>query len=43
MAHMKEKRSAYGVVVGNCEGKRPHGRPRHSWQDNSKMDLKEAD
>lgn len=42
MAHMRENRNAYGVVIGNREGKRPHGRPWHSWQDNSKMDLQEA-
>jgi hypothetical protein len=43
VAHVRENRNAYGVVVGNHEGKRPHGRPRHSRQDNSKMDLKEAE
>jgi len=40
---MRGNRNAYRVVAGNCEGKRPHGRPRHSWQDNSKTDLKEAE
>jgi len=25
--------------VGKLEGKRPLGRPRHRWQDNTKMDL----
>jgi hypothetical protein len=25
--------------VGNPEGKRPLGRPRHEWVDNIKMDL----
>ena len=24
------------------EGKRPFGRPRHRWEDNSKMDLQEV-
>jgi ferric iron reductase protein FhuF len=28
--------------VGNPEGKRPLGRPRHRWMDNIKMDLKET-
>jgi len=27
--------------VGKLEEKRPLGRPRHSWDDNTKMDLKE--
>jgi hypothetical protein len=40
---MRENRNAYGAVVGNHESERAHGRPRHSWQDNSKMDLKEAE
>jgi hypothetical protein len=40
---MRENRNAYGVVVGNREGKRPRGRPRYSWQGNSKMDLREAE
>jgi hypothetical protein len=28
-------------LVGKPEGKRPLGRPRHRWIDNSKMDLLE--
>jgi hypothetical protein len=27
--------------VRKPEGKRPLGRPRHRWEDNTKMDLKE--
>jgi hypothetical protein len=38
---MGEKRNAYRVFVGNPEGKRPLGRPRHRWVDNIKMDLRE--
>jgi hypothetical protein len=30
------------VLVGKPEGKRPLGRPRHRWEDNMKMDLKEV-
>ena len=30
------------VIVGKPEGKRPLGRPRHRWEDNIKMDLKEV-
>jgi hypothetical protein len=36
---MGEKRSAYRILVGRAEGKRPLGRPRHSWKDNIMMDL----
>jgi hypothetical protein len=42
MARMGEKRNAYRLVVGNPEGKRPLGRPRHRWVDNIRMDLGEA-
>jgi hypothetical protein len=28
-------------LVGRTEGKRPLGRPRHRWEDNIKMDLRE--
>ena len=36
--------SAYGgeqMRMGKPEGKRPLGRPKHSWKDNIKMDLQE--
>jgi hypothetical protein len=29
------------VLVGRPKGKRPLGRPRHRWEDNIKMDLRE--
>ena len=32
----------YMILVGKPEGKRPLGRPRHRWEDNIKMDLKEV-
>jgi hypothetical protein len=38
---MKEKRSVYRVLVGRLEGKRPLGRPRHRWEDNIKIELRE--
>jgi hypothetical protein len=28
-------------LVGRPEGKRPLGRPRHRWEDNIKLDLRE--
>jgi hypothetical protein len=37
---MGEKRNAYRISVGNPEGKRPLGRPRHRWVDSIKMDLR---
>jgi hypothetical protein len=38
---MVEKRNAYRILVGNPEGKRPLGRPRHRWADNIKTDVTE--
>jgi hypothetical protein len=32
---------AYRILVGKPEEKRPLGRPRHMWEDNIKMDLRE--
>jgi hypothetical protein len=29
---MRKKTASYGVLVGNREGKRPFGRPRHAWE-----------
>jgi hypothetical protein len=34
-----EVRNAYGILVGQSEGKRPLGRPNHRWEDHIKMDL----
>ncbi|KAJ4441956.1 hypothetical protein ANN_11820 [Periplaneta americana] len=42
VAHMGESRSAYRVLVGRPEGKRPLGRPRRRWEINIKMDLSEV-
>jgi len=39
VARMGESSGIYRVLVGNPEGKRPLVRPRHRWEDNSKMDL----
>ena len=43
VAQMGERRGIYRVWVGKPEGKRPLGRPRHSWEDNIKMDLQEVE
>jgi hypothetical protein len=41
VARMGEGRDVYRVLVGRPKGKRPLGRPRHRWEDNIKMDLRE--
>jgi hypothetical protein len=38
---MGDGRGVYRVLVGRPEGKRPLGRPRHRWEYNIKMDLRE--
>jgi hypothetical protein len=38
---MGEKRNVYRLLVGKPEGKRPLGRPRRRWMDNTKMGLLE--
>jgi hypothetical protein len=38
---MGEKLNAYKILVGKPEGKRPLGKPRRTWEDNIKMDLRE--
>ena len=37
-----DKRGVYRVLVGKPEGKKPLGRSRRRWDDNSKMDLEEV-
>ena len=39
MACTGDMRGAYRVLMGQLEGKRPLGRPRHRWESNIKMDL----
>jgi hypothetical protein len=41
VARRGEGRGVYRILVGRPEGKRPLGRPRHRWEDNIKMDLRE--
>jgi hypothetical protein len=41
VALMGEGRGVYKVLVGKPEGKRPLGRPRHTWEDNIKLELRE--
>jgi hypothetical protein len=39
---IREKRNVYIIFVGRLEGKRQFWRPRHRWEDNIQMDLKET-
>jgi hypothetical protein len=39
---MGKGRGMYRIPVGNPEGKKPLGRPRHRWEDNIRMDLQEV-
>jgi hypothetical protein len=39
---MGARRGAYRALVGKPEGRRPLERPRHRWEDNIKMDLREV-
>ena len=41
VTRMGEGRSAFKILTGTPVGKRPLGRPRHRWEDNIRMDLKE--
>jgi hypothetical protein len=37
-----KSRGVYRVLVGKPEGRRPLERPRHKWEGNIKMDLREV-
>jgi hypothetical protein len=39
VAHMGEVRNSYKTLTGNCEGKKPLGRPNCRSEDNIKMDI----
>jgi hypothetical protein len=41
VACMVEMINKHKILVGNPEGTKPLGRPRHRWEDNIKMDLRE--
>jgi hypothetical protein len=43
VACIGEIRGAHRALVGISEGRRPLGRPRHRWEDNMKMDLREVE
>jgi hypothetical protein len=37
-----EERNTYRIFAGKPEGNRPLGRPRRRWEDNIKINLREA-
>ena len=41
VARMEEGRSAFKMITEKPTGKIPLRRPRHRWEDNIRMDLKE--
>jgi hypothetical protein len=41
VARIGEGRGVHKVLFGRPEGKRPLGRPRHRWEENIKLDLRE--
>ena len=42
VARMEQSRNAYRALVRKPEGEKPLERPRHRWEDNIKMDLREV-
>jgi hypothetical protein len=42
VARMGEEKKLYKVLVGKPEGQRPLGKPRHRWEDGTRMDLRET-
>jgi len=42
VARIGKGRGVHRILVGKPEGKRPLGRPRHRWEDNIKLDLREV-
>jgi hypothetical protein len=41
VARMEEMRNALKILVGKSKGNRPLGRPKHRWEDNIRMDVRE--
>jgi hypothetical protein len=42
VAHIREKKGAYRILVWRPVGRRQLGRPRRRWEDNIKIDLHEV-
>jgi hypothetical protein len=43
VSHTVGREIHHRVLVGKSEGKRPLVEPRHKWEDNTKMHVKEVD
>jgi hypothetical protein len=43
MRWMEAVRNVYKILVGKPEGKRPLGRLKCRWEDNTRMDLREIE
>jgi hypothetical protein len=41
VACMEDMRNPYKILVIKLEGRRQLGRPRHGWEDNIRVDLRE--
>ena len=41
VTHMRGTKNAFKILAGEPEGKKPHGRPRHRWNVNSKCGVKD--
>jgi hypothetical protein len=41
VVHMGEMRNAYKILVGKLKGEKPPRRPRHRWEDNIRLYLRE--
>jgi hypothetical protein len=41
IAHMRDRRGVYRILMGKPEGKRTRGRSMRRWADNIKIDLEE--
>jgi hypothetical protein len=41
VARMGNMRNTFKTLVGKPEGKRPFGKPRRRWEDNTGMDIRE--
>jgi hypothetical protein len=42
VARMGARRGVYRILVGRPEGRKPLGRSRRGWENNTKMDLREV-
>jgi hypothetical protein len=42
VAHMRQSRGVYRLLMGKPEGKKPLGKPRRRWENNIKMDIQEV-